>query len=162
MRTFDEMWGAASRIAGKLTREEARALWQLSAEAVGDVVEIGCEYGQVSVLLAGSGPVICTDKFSNAACHQDQYQVWRKNIIDAGVAGNIEMLQEGHSYHMWESPVGMLYVDMASNDAAIQQILGWEMHMQRGAILCTHGKITPPKSFRIEKSVGGLTIYRKI
>lgn len=162
MRTFDEIWGIADKIGGPLTKDEARTLWQLSAAASGDVVEIGCEYGQVSVLLAGAGPIICADKFNRGACHQDQYLAWRKNILDSGVAGNIEILQEDHSYHMWESPVGLLYVDLPPGDAAMRQILGWEAHMQRGAVLCVRGKITPPSAFKIERMVGGLTIYRKL
>lgn len=161
MRTFDEMWGIADKIGGRLTKDEARMLWQFAATISGDVVEIGCEYGQVSVLLAGCGPTICADKFNRGACHQDQYLIWRKNILDSGVAGNIEILQEGHSYHTWESPVGLLYIDIPNGDAAMRQILGWETHMQRGAVLCTTGKITPPKSFKIERMIGGLTIYRK-
>lgn len=161
MRTFDEMWDIASKIDGRLTKEEARDLWHRSATASGDVVVLGCEYGQASVLLAGSGPIICADKFNRGACHQDQYFVWRKNILDSGVAGNIEMLQEDHSYHTWESPVGLLYVDMPSGDATMRQLLGWEVHMPQGATLAVHGRATPPKSFRIERMLGGLTIYRK-
>jgi hypothetical protein len=161
MRTFDEIWGIASKIEGNLTRDEARELWQRAAMASGDVVEIGCGYGQSSVLLAGNGPTICAERWNRGACHQDQWFVWRKNVLDSGVAGNIELLQEGDSYHSWESPVGLLYIDMPDGDAALRQISGWEAHMLRGALLCIHGKTTPPKSFMIEKTVGNITTYRK-
>ena len=161
MRTFDEIWAIASKIEGRLDKDEARCLWNLASQATGDVVEVGCEYGQASIILAGYGPTICAEKWNRGACHQDQYLVWRKNILDSGVAGNIEILSEGSSYHTWESPVSLLYVDMAAGDAAMRQISGWEVHMQRGSVLCTTGKTTPPSSFRIERMVGKLTIYRK-
>lgn len=162
MRTFDDTWAIASKISGRLDKDEAKALWQLAAVANGDVVEVGCEYGQASVLLAGCGPIVCADKFNRGACHQDQYQIWRKNVLESGLASNIEMLQEGHSYHTWESTVGLLYVDLPASDATMRQILGWEAHMLRGAVLVTTGKTTPPKNFRIERMIGGLTIYRKV
>lgn len=161
MRTFDETWAIADKIGGRLTKDEAKELWRRSAMAAGDVVEVSCEYGQSSIVLAGNGPIICAEKFNRGPCHQDQYFVWRKNIVDSGVAGNIELLQEGDSYHSWESPVGLLYIDLPPGDAALRQISGWEVHMLRGAMLCIYGKATPPKSFIIEKMVGNISIYRK-
>jgi hypothetical protein len=163
VQTFDKTWDIVKKIDGQLTKEEARELWQLMAFANGDIVEVGCKQGQVSTLLAGEGPVVCVDTFSDNFNEQPQdYQNWRKNIIESGLAGNIEILPIDYSYHLWESPVGLLYVDMPASDSTMRQLLGWEAHMQRGAVLVMRGKIAPPKSFKIEKMVGGLTIYRKL
>ena len=161
MYTFDEMWAIAGKINGPLTKDEARILWNLAALSAGDVVEIGCEYGQATVLLAGGGPTICAERWNRGTCHQDQYLVWRKNVLDSGVASNVEILEADSSYHTWESPIGLLYVDMPSSDTTLRHINGWAAHMQRGAVLCVRGTLTPPSGFRIEKMVGGLTIYRK-
>jgi hypothetical protein len=161
MRTFDDTWAIASKIEGNLTRDEARELWQRAAMASGDVVEVGCGYGRSSVLFAGNGPIVCAERWNRGACHQDQYFVWRKNIVDSGMAGNIELLQEGDSYHNWESPVGLLYVDVPATAGAQRQMSGWQTHMVRGSVLCIYGNATPPKSFMIEKTVGNITTYRK-
>lgn len=161
MRTFDEVWAVASLVNGPLTKEEARELWRLAEQASGDVVEIGCGLGQASILLAGYGPIVCTDHV-NSTCHQDQSWVWRTNILHSGYASNIELLTESDGFHVWESPVGLLHINLADPRLATRQIRGWDVHLLRGAALCVYGDVTPPSSYRVEKSIGRLTTYRKV
>lgn len=157
MQTFEQVWAIASKIDAQITKEEAKELWRIAKSASGDAIEVGCGVGQVSVLLAGCGPVICVDEFTD----QDHYTNWRKNIMDSGLAGNIEVVKEKDGYNQWESQIGLLVINSSALDA-ISQISGWDAHLLRGAALCMSGKIAPPKNFRIEKAIGSLATYRKI
>lgn len=148
--TFDEAWRHAEPVAGWLTREQARVLWDAAQRlpAGATAVEIGSHQGRSTVVLGQAArergaAVTAVDPFLSGRLLTGGDPVraaFEKNIADAGLADVVTLvpLRSADALDEWHGPVDLLYIDGKHDVVSFLKDVRWTRHMAAGGEVLVH------------------------
>jgi len=149
MSTFEDAWALAETIAGWLTRDQARVLWDAARRlpAGASVVEIGSHQGRSTVVLGRAvggrgGRVVAIDPFVEGRLFGGEQTrgKFERNIAAAGL-GDVVHLVVDYSTRLrprWTEPVDLLYVDGKHDYWTFTDDLRWSRHLAPGGEVIVH------------------------
>jgi hypothetical protein len=157
-RSFDEVFDSVADVAGWMTRDQARTLWQQARPlAAGDrIVEIGSYQGRSAIMLASAAPegvhVTCIDPHGGNdrgpqeiegefAEGQADHEAFLANLDAAGVHDRVDHLRMMSDDAVSEVPQGLavMYIDGAHRFApAHNDIKRWSAKVRPGGTLLIH------------------------
>lgn len=147
--SFDQAWVLADRVAGWMTKDQGRALWD-AAKRLGPgrtVVEIGSHKGRSTIILGYAGrtvgaKVVAIDPFLEGPPFGGQRtrEAFEENIAAAGLNDVVELVI-GYSTELrktWDRPVDLLYIDGKHDYWTYTDDLRWSAFMPADAEILVH------------------------
>jgi predicted O-methyltransferase YrrM len=149
MTGFEAAWARADAVAGWLTRDQGRALWDAArtVPAGGRILEIGSHQGRSTIVLASAAqatgsevvavdPFIADGMFGGPAT-RDRFAA---NIDAAGVADVLRLVTEKSTRIRpgWREPLDMVFIDGKHDYWTVRDDLRWSDHLPRGGPLLVH------------------------
>ncbi len=149
MTLFEAAWARAEPVAGWLTRDQGRALWDAasSVPAGGRILEIGSHQGRSTIVLAAAArevgaevvavdPFIAGGMFGGAATRE----LFAANIDAAGVADAVRLITEKSTVlrPQWHEPLAMVFIDGKHDYWTVRDDLRWTRHLPGGAPVLIH------------------------
>lgn len=149
MPDFEQAWTRADRVAGWLTREQGRQLWDAGSSVPpgGRILEIGSHQGRSTIVLATAAqerrahviavdPHLAGGMFGGPAT-RDRFFA---NLADAGLADVVELLQAKSTTLRpgWTQPIDLLYIDGKHDYWTVRDDLRWAEHLPEGAPVLVH------------------------
>jgi predicted O-methyltransferase YrrM len=149
MTGFDAAWTAAEPVAGWLTRDQGRSLWDAArgVRAGGRTLEIGSHQGRSTVVLAtaakdAGNTVVAVDPFVAGRMFGGPATRTRfeKNLAAAGVSDVVELIARRSTdlRASWTDPLAMLYIDGKHDYWTVRDDLRWVEHLSAGAPVLVH------------------------
>lgn len=181
---FSRAWEAASGIAGWLTEDQARLLWDATADLQSAplIVEIGSHQGRSTTVLATAvlgrgGRVIAIDPFVDGRLFggSKTRELFDQNIASARLSDAVELLPEYSTAARprWTRPIDYLYIDGKHDYWTLTDDLKWADHLPEGAPVLIHdcyssigvtlgilAHVLPSRRLRYEKRAGSLALFR--
>lgn len=144
---FEAVWPEVDRIAGWLTRDQARALHDavLALPPDATVVEIGSHQGRSTVALALARPdvtVVAVDPFVAGGMFGGPATqgVFEENLERAGVRSRVEHVarRSGDVRPGWARPVDLVFVDGKHDVVSTGTDLRWARLLPQGGRILVH------------------------
>jgi hypothetical protein len=146
---FEDAWRVADGVAGWLTRDQARLLYD-EARAAGPgatLLEIGSHQGRSTVVLgtvarAAGGRVIAVDPFVDGRLFggQPTKEKFQQHLAEAGVAPVVELVEDysTRARPTWSRDFDFLYIDGKHDYWTLSDDLRWAVHLPPGAAVLIH------------------------
>jgi hypothetical protein len=146
---FEDAWRVADGVAGWLTRDQARLLYD-EARAAGSgatLLEIGSHQGRSTVVLgtvarAAGGRVIAVDPFVDGRLFggQPTKEKFQQHLAEAGVAPVVELVEDysTRARPTWSRDFDFLYIDGKHDYWTLSDDLRWAVHLPPGAAVLIH------------------------
>lgn len=144
---FDDAWEAVDDVAGWLTLEQARLLYERAAAlpALARIVEIGTYHGRSTIVLAKAAPtaeVITIDPFaSEPDVGTQDLAVFEANLDRSGLRDRVHHVRESSVAALTAVPgeVDLLYIDGAHDlKTALPDIKNWGARVRDGGVMLIH------------------------
>ena len=149
MPGFEQAWASAGQVAGWLTADQARSLWDAAALVPegGRLLEIGSHQGRSTIVLgeaarARQATVVAVDPhlaggmFGGAGTRAK----FLANVSAAGLDDVVELVQAKSTELRpgWGQPLDLLYVDGKHDYWTVRDDLRWVEHLPAGAPVLVH------------------------
>ena len=179
---FDEVFSAADRIPGWLTRDQARTLYD-AARALPTgamIVEIGSHQGRSTVVLASARDdveVVAVDPFVGGKFGGDlTRRRFEQHLVEHGVVERVRLLPQRsmEARAGWDTSVDLLYVDGKHDCRSTTQDLRWARFLPAGGRVLVHDSfssigvtlallfaVLPGRELRYLGRVGSLAIFER-
>lgn len=182
---FDEAWTVADTVAGWLTKEQGRLLFDEAAVAGpgARLLEIGSHQGRSTVLLgrvalAAAGEVIAIDPFVEGRLFGGlpTREKFRTNIERAGVSAVVRHVEEYSTRARpgWHEPVDLVYIDGKHDLWTFADDLRWRAHLPQGGAVLVHDafssigvtlgillRVLPAADLAYVSRVGSMALFKR-
>lgn len=147
--SFATAWATAETVAGWMTQEQGRMLWDAAMELGpgARIVEIGSHQGRSTVILgtaarAVGARVVAIDPFVEGRLFggAPTRTVFEQNIRDAGLTDVID-LRADYSTALrptWTEPIDLLYIDGKHDYWTVTDDFKWAEHVRAGGAILVH------------------------
>jgi predicted O-methyltransferase YrrM len=182
---FEDAWERADGIAGWLTRDQARLLYD-EAGALGPgatILEIGSHQGRSTVVLGAAaaaldGQVIAVDPFVEGRLFggTPTRVEFERHVQEAGLQEVVRLVPE-YSTRLrpdWTEPIDLLYIDGKHDYWTVSDDLQWVEHLADDGSVLVHDafssigvtlgilvRVLPGRSLRYVGREGSLALFRK-
>lgn len=182
--TFEDAWSLADPIAGWMTQDQGRMLWDNAVELPPQarIVEIGSHQGRSTVVLATAahrtgGTVTAIDPFVEGRLFggTSTREKFETNVEAAGVADSVDLTPE-YSTELrprWTEPIDLLYIDGKHDYWTVTDDFKWAEHVRDGGVVLVHdcyssigvtlsvlAHVLPGKSLNYERRAGSMAQFR--
>lgn len=146
---FQHAWKDAEHIAGWMTKEQGRMLWDaaLALPEGASIVEIGSHQGRSTVILGRAAEhvgarVVAIDPFVEGRLFggQPTRTVFERNVAEAGLTGVVD-LRPDYSTALrptWTEPIDLLYIDGKHDYWTVTDDFKWAEHVRAGGTVLVH------------------------
>lgn len=184
--TFDRAWRLAEPIAGWLTPQQGRLLWENANKlpAGAHIVEIGSHQGRSTVILATAASgnevtVTAIDPFVEGQMFggSSTRDKFLSNVAATGVDDMVR-LQEEYSTRLrprWTEPIDLLYIDGKHDYWTVTDDFKWAEHVRQGGVVLVHdcyssigvtlsvlAHVLPGKTLSYERRCGSMAQFRVV
>lgn len=147
--SFGEAWALAEPVAGWLTHEQGRMLWDeaMRLRPGSSLIEIGSHQGRSTIVLASAArvvdaEVIAIDPFVEGRLFGGlpTKERFLRNVRRSGFSDRVQLIEE-YSTKLrprWDSPCDYLYIDGKHDFWTASDDLRWRCFLTNGAPLLIH------------------------
>jgi hypothetical protein len=182
---FERAWSLADPVAGWLTKEQGRLLFEEAAVtgAGARLLEIGSHQGRSTVLLgqvalAAGGEVIAIDPFVEGRLFggRSTREKFRANLEQAGVATVVRQVEEysTQARPRWTEDVDLVYVDGKHDVWTFSDDLRWRAFLPEGGPILVHDafssigvtlgillRVLPARDVAYVRRIGSMALFRR-